>query len=314
MSPRALLVQLTVWALALIGVNAAIDGVSRNSLPRQIVRAIEASGPVTDVFAGNSLAVSGFDTQAYEAARPGARALNIGLGWSFAPEHDILLRRALRLRPAHVYYSSSDTMLTDVVPSRWQDLVGNRAMAYYIDPETAIRFFAPEGGPQTLAIRVTSRIPMVADRFSIWPAVERVRRQLGGIGMPPEPVNRFGRVEDFASFALGEEPAFQLACREVVRLQTPLTPAVRDMLALVRQAGGTMMIVEMPRPSDHRRRVYTSPEWAAYQAYIAERIREAGGHYIVASDWVADDQFSDPLHLGPRGAAVLSGRLADITK
>src|SRR5207237_645379 len=129
-----------VAAAGLVGLNGAVDRVSQHALPRQLVRAIDASAPVTDLFVGNSLAMAVFDPSIFERSAPGSRAFNAGLGATYPVEHDILLTRALRLQPSHVYYGVFDRQLTDESPSDASSLIGNRALDYYIDPELAMAF------------------------------------------------------------------------------------------------------------------------------------------------------------------------------
>src|SRR4051794_34280584 len=192
LKPIHLVAQVVFWAVCLVGLNVVVRQLSRNSVPRQIARRIDQSPPVTDLFVGNSLMAAGFEVEPFERARPGLRALNIGLGSSSPVEHNILLRRALRLVPKRGYYGVFDFQLVDPPSGRWGDLVGNRAMVYYTDLDTAIRFFAANDPLWAGIMRVVARIPMVVERYTIWARVEKFRRRFGEIGLPSQVTNRFG--------------------------------------------------------------------------------------------------------------------------
>src|ERR1700730_11294716 len=133
MTRRAFLVQLAVVTAALVAGNGATVRRSVNSqysVPRQLVRTIAASPPVSVIFTGNSLTAAGIDTTTYERATGGGRALNIGLGSSSPIEHYLLLRRAMGLRPSHVVYGFFNGQLTRPVQNEWTDLFAARSMAF----------------------------------------------------------------------------------------------------------------------------------------------------------------------------------------
>jgi hypothetical protein len=183
-------------------------------------------------------------------------------------------------------------------------------MSYYVDRDVAIGFYAPDDPATAWQIRVVSWVPILVERSALWARVERLRRQLAGIGLPPRGKTRFGRAEDFAQLEARYEADFAGRCRAAVERRAELIAPVRDMLESARGAGAQMLVVEMPITSGHRRRFYETPEWAAYRALLADRVRHEGGEYVVASDWVGDDGFDDVLHLNERGAAEFSRRLA----
>jgi hypothetical protein len=314
MTPTQLFGQLAVCAVALVALNAGVASMSRDAPPRRLVREIDGSPPVTDLFVGHSLMEAGADVAAFESARPGSRGLNVALGSTQAVEHDLLMRRAMWLKPARVYYGFSDTQLTDPLTGGWGDLIVNRAMSYYVDRETAIGFYAPDDPAAAWQIRVVSWIPILVERSALWARVERLRRQLAGIGMPARGKTRFGRAEDFAQLEARYEADFAGRCRAAVGRKAELIPPVKDMLEQARENGAKMQVVEMPITSGHRRRFYETPEWAAYREHLAGLIRRAGGEYVVASDWVGDDGFDDVLHLNDRGAAEFSRRLAAVSE
>ena len=310
MKPIYLIAQVVLWAACLVGLNFAVQRFSRTTNPRQLARKIDQSAPITDLFVGNSLMAAGFDAESFERARPGLHALNIGLGSSSPVEHDILLRRALRLDSKRVYYGVFDTQLIEPERGGWRDLVGNRAMAYYLDLETAIRFYAADDPIWASLMRVVARIPMMVERYAIWARVERLRRRLGEIGLRTQLTNRFGRAEDFSLLEPADPNEFGRICRAAVDDRKGLVPAVADMLQVLRERGISSIIVEMPMTSSHRRRYYAHPEWVRLRQHVEEQVRRWGGAYLVASDWIGDDGFADHLHLNARGAAEFSRRIA----
>jgi hypothetical protein len=309
LSARSLAAQVTVWLAVLVAANVAVARLTANSMPRQMIRAIEQSPPITDLFVGTSQIVVAIDPEAFERARPDSRALNAGLGATSIIEHDILMRRGLARHPARAYYGFWNTPLTDEPPAGWRDLFGNRAMSYYVDRETAIGYIAPHDPVRAWSIRLTSFVPLIVERAALWATVERLRRALAGIGAPPRATNRFGRVEDFALLEQTED-AFRHACREPVERGSSLAAPVVDMLERGRDAGAKVTMVLMPMPASYRDRFYTMPEWQRYVVYVADEIKRLGGVYLDASDWVDDNGFDDAVHISPDAARTFSARLA----
>jgi hypothetical protein len=308
-SARRLGVQVTVWLVVLVTANVTVARLTANSIPRQLVRTIERSPSITDLFVGTSQIVVAIDPEAFERARPNTRALNAGMGATSIVEHAILMRRALSRHPVRAFYGFWNTPLTDEPPSGWRDLFGNRAMSYYVDRETAIGFIAPHDPVRAWAIRLTSFVPLIVERAALWGSVERLRRTLGGIGRPPQAANRFGRVEDFALLQQTDD-AFRRACREPVERRSGLVAPVVDMLDRGRDAGTKVVMVLMPMPSSYRDRFFTTPEWQRYVAYVTSEIQRHGGVYLDASDWVDDNGFADAVHITPAAASTFSARLA----
>ena len=309
LSSRRLGVQVTVWLAGLVTANVVVARLTANAIPRQIVRTIEQSTAITDLFVGTSQIVEAIDPEAFERARPNTRALNAGMGATSIIEHDILMRRALARHPARAFYGFWNTPLTDEPQSGWRDLFGNRAMSYYVDRETAIGFIAPHDPVRAWTIRLTSFVPLVVERAALWGNVERLRRTFAGFGRPPQATNRFGRVADFALLEQ-TDVAFRRACREPVERSSGLVAPVVDMLDRGREAGASVVMVLMPMPRRYRDRFYSTSEWQRYVAYVAGEIQRHGGVYLDASDWVDDTGFLDAVHITPAAARPFSARLA----
>jgi hypothetical protein len=310
MARRGFAVQLLLAIALMAALNVVIARLAVNAVPRQLLRAIQSSPPVTTVLAGNSLVEAGIDAAAYAQASGDGPAINIGMGSSSPIEHDLLLHRAMALRPRRVVYGFFDAQLTAPPGVAWSDLFGNRAAAFYIDPDVAERLIAPDSRWQRFQFRALGHLPMFVERAAIWAGVERWRRRLREIGVPPEPVGRFGRIADFAELEALTPEAFRLACAQAVASRTPLTGAIADLLDETRQRHAATFVVEMPQTSRHRARYYETPEWAAYREYVAGEIRRAGANYLKASDWMPDEAFEDGMHLSPAGARDFAVRLA----
>jgi hypothetical protein len=310
MTRRSFLIQAATLALALVALNIAIARLSVNSVPRQLLRAIAASPPVSVIFAGNSLIAAGIDTPTYEQASGGGRALNIALGSSSPIEHDLLLRRALRLRPGRVVYGFFNAQLTRPAENTWTDLFGNRAMVFYVEPATAIRLIAGGDRWRALQFRLLAHVPMFVERAAIWARVEKWRRRMSDVGVPATQAARFGQVGDFANIEPLDPAAFRQYCASAVAGHAPLLPAVADMLEQSRQNGAAVVVVEMPQPARLRARFYETAEWTAYREHLVNQVQRLGATYVDASDWMADDAFEDGIHLSVAGARAFSMRLA----
>jgi hypothetical protein len=306
MSPRRLVLQLLVLLAVVAAGNGALAFMSRNSVPRQKLRSIQASPPADVLFLGNSMTEAGIDCRAFESAWPGRHALNLGLGSSSPAEHALLLRAAGRHGGAQVVYGFFDLQLTDPVPGGWADLTGNRAMSYYADLDSAIALYAPDSPLRAAQMRVVSRVPMLVERMGVWAKVEQWRRRLGGVGLPAGETNRFGRAADFDQLAASDPAEFRAA----VDRRDPLNGPVKDLFETARRRGSKVLVVEMPLRARHRRQASETVPWLLYRGYVESLVRDEGGRYLVASDWISDDGFADVLHLNQAGAAAFSEKLA----
>jgi len=280
-----------------------------NSVPRQLLRTALQAEQATDLFLGNSTMAAGLDEKAFAtAAGPGRRALNLGLGSSSPVEHDLIYREQAKHHGAALYYGFFDTHLTDPPAGDWHTLVGNRAMAYYVDPEVASAYYAADSLVRRFIFRLVSRIPLLVERYTIWARVERLRRSLSEIGMPRKETNRFGRAEDFALLE-PDTAEFALRCQKATARHSPLNAPITAIIRRAKKSGAAVFIVEMPMPSGYRQRFYSRAEWVAYRSYLIELVRAAGAEYVPAVDWVGDDGFADSLHLNAAGACAFSSQL-----
>jgi hypothetical protein len=310
MKARQLLIQLLVLLAVLAAANGAVAVLSRHSMARKTLSAIEESPPADVLFLGNSLMEVGIDCAAFESAWPGRRALNLSLGASSPVEHLLLLRLAGRHAGARdVVYGFWDMQLTAHPPDDWWNLTGRRAMAYYADPEETIPLYARDSPWQSWQLRLGPWMPLEAERLRIWAQVEKLRRRLGRVGLPPEETNRFGRAADCAAFEAPDPREFERQCGAAAAVRVPLNEPVRGMFRTARARGAKLLLVEVPMTTRHRRLFYDTPGWLLYRRQLESLARQEGGEYLSAADWVGDEHFSDVVHLNAAGAAVFSRRL-----
>jgi hypothetical protein len=306
---RHLFIQIIILLAVLASANVVIARLARNSVPHKVLSKGRQAEPATDLFLGNSTMEAGLDEHAFAAAKPGSRPLNLGMGSSSPVEHLLIFRQQEKHRGARVYYGFFDTHLTDLPEGSWGKLVGNRAMAYYVEPDVALEYYAGQSMLRRFGLRLAGYFPMLVERLATWAKVERGRRFLGEIGMPKKDSNRFGRAEDFNLLEANEDD-FKRSCEAAVEESIPLAPPVAAIIRLAQERGSTIYIVEMPMPTSHRDHYYSGPGWTRYRAYVKKLVEDAGGFFVDASDWIDDAEFADPLHLSEVGAADLSKKLA----
>ena len=317
MNVKRFLVAVAVAVAILIGYNAVIRITSRTSQRQQMLAQLQRI-PVTTqcVFLGNSLMAAGGDVDAFAAGWPPAatsmQAVNLALGGSSPVEHYLILRRAYEngLRTKYLIYGFFDDQLNVETKGDWSDLVGNRAFAYYF-PERAADMYAPGSTWKAWELSLTQKVPMLAERSSLWTQVELLRRKMGQAGMPKEKTNRFGRVADFGALESKDRESFNRRCATVVDKQVGLSRPVQEIFRLAREHGTKVILVEMPMPSKHRDLFYSSPVWPRMRSHLQALAVKEHVTYLTASDWIRDDdKFEDATHLNPDGAKLFSTQLA----
>jgi len=303
--------------MTLAGCNLLIHHLAKTSYRARLLEKLDHLPPQADcIFLGNSLVEAGCDVAAFQSGWPATNvaptAINLALGATSPVEHFLILHRALEqpLRLKYLIYGFFDDQLNDTPRGQWSDLVGNRAFSYYF-PDQAAAFYTPGSSLRKWELRVIGHVPMLADRSSLWGKVELLRRRLEDIGLPKRPTNRFGRVADFAALEPKDIASFDERCRAVAEGKAGFSEPVRELIALARQRGAAVILVEMPMPSSHRRRFYSLPAWGQMRAYLQALARQQQALYLSASDWVRDDaNFEDATHLNEQGAKLFSQQLA----
>jgi hypothetical protein len=308
--------QVVTAAAVLVAFNLMVRWAATNSIPRQILKKIESSSEANCLFSGNSLMVAGCDPMAFVAAWPPAtptpQPLNAGLGFSSPVEQWLLVDYALH-HLAHVdylIYGFFNTQLTEPMTHGWRDLVGNRAIAYSF-PESAAAFYAPGSRLEVWRLRAVAAFPMVVNRVAVWAKVELLRRWLGELGLPKAKTNRFGRVADFNAFEAANAAGFAEQCAWAASHDQAFDAPIEAILRRPREHGASVFLVEMPMPTRHREKFYSTAAWQQYRAHLQRLASEVGAIYVPAADWVEDaGHFDDFLHLNPQGAQIFSAQLA----
>ena len=318
---RQFFASLAALLLILLAVNVAVAIATRNSVPRRVMAHARQSPGAIVVALGNSLVGAGFDEAAFDRGmnlQPDRGAVNLALGASTPVEQLLLLRYALRdrIRPRLIVYGFYDLQLSAPISLTTADLVGNRAVLYYLEPEYA-RAFYHLSFHDRIEFEAMRHFPMTVDRGAIWAKVERVRRTVSQEGMPEEESNRFGRVADFALLEASSAAEFSAQC-DAAASQELIAP-VREITRQGRQAGADVVVVEMPMPPEHLRTFYETPAWERYAAHVRSLVVAEGGNFLDASNWERDaSMFADHLHLTEEGAMrfsqTLGQRLRDTVK
>jgi hypothetical protein len=312
---RQLVLACAVLLASLVAMNLVIVYLTRNSVPRRVMRHARESQSASVLALGNSLVAAGFDEAAFDTGAglsPPRGAVNIGLGSSSPVEQLLLLRYALAhgMRPRLVIYGFYDFQLTAPVQLTTSDLIGNHATLYYVEPFYARRFYSLSLH-DSFQFRAMHAIPMLADRGAIWAKIEILRRALAQQGMAAELTNRFGRASDFSLLESANAEDFRLSC--VASLNLPLAPPVIELIRQASDAGLTVAVVEMPMRGAHRNLFYDTACWQQYIVHIRNLLSSFHVTYVDASSWIRDDSlFNDPLHLSERGAAQFSERLGSL--
>lgn len=315
LTKRQLVLTSVVLVAGVVVLNLAVAFLTRNSVPRRVMRHARDSQSASVIALGNSLVAAGFDETAFDsgAGLSAPRgAANLGLGASSPVEQLLLFRYALAhgIRPRLVVYGFYDFQLTAPDQFAIGDLIGNHAMLYYVEPFYARRFYSLSLH-DSFQFRAMHSFPMFADRGAIWAKVEILRRAIAQQGMPPQRSNQFGRASDFSLLESDNPDDFRQQCE--ASLSLPLAPPVNELFRQARDTGIAIAVVEMPMRRAHRSLFYDTSAWNQYVAHLRTLLAPYRVTFIDASQWVNDDSlFADPLHLSEQGAAQFSQRLGSL--
>jgi hypothetical protein len=298
----------------LVALNAVVAYTTRNSVPRRQMARARHSPNVSVLAIGNSLIGAGFDESAFDRGMqlaPGYGSLNFALGYSYPVEQLLFLRYALRnnIRPRIIIYGFYDLQLSTPIRLATGDLIGNRAVLYYLEPEYARKFYylSPH---DRVEFEIMRHFPMMVDRGAFWAKIERLRRKIGQEGIPPERTDQFGRTEDFSLLESSSSEGFAQACERATN-----EDLIAPILEIIRQGsetGARIVFVEMPMRPAHVTRFYETPAWRQYRDHVSAIVESKGVRYVNASNWISDSSlFADPLHLGQEGATQFSLRLGE---
>jgi hypothetical protein len=320
----AVKVSKTQFFLAVLGallfvsaLNYAVGTATQDTVPRRLMARVPRAADASVLALGNSLIGVGFVESEFDRGMglSGSRgSLNIALGGSTPVEQLLLLRYALHsgIRPGTVIYGFYDFQLTHPVEFIKEDIAGNHAMLYYVEPEYARSFYrlSLRGRIQFELMR---HFPLFTDRSAVWQQVELFRRRLSQQGMPEEKTSVLGRANDFALLEYPSTPAFVRECGRASHRD--LIPAIREIVLQSEAAGSKVVFVEMPMPPAHVASFYDTPAWPKYRDHVHSLLAGMGVTFIDASHWMPDESmFADPLHLSWEGSKQFSVRLGETLK
>lgn len=304
-----------ILAGCLLAMNFGVAYLTRNSVPRRLMQHARDSQPARVLALGNSLMAAGFEEPVFDSAAgltASNGAVNLSLGASSPVEQLLLLRYALAqgIRPRMLIYGFYDLQLSQPVQFSANDMIGNHALLYYLEPTYARQFYSLSAR-DSVQFKALHDVPMFADRGAIWSKVEILRRSISQQGMPQENTNQFGRAADFSLLEPANVDAFRKDCEAAV--QSPLAPPVAELFRQAREANMDIVLVEMPMRSSHRAQFYETKWWNDYTAHVRELLRPYNVTFVDASNWAPDDSlFADPLHLSKRGAVQFSQGIGKI--
>ena len=317
MSRRKFFGTVGILLLILVAVNIAVAIATRNSVPRRVMARARQFPRATVMGLGNSLMGAGFIEAPFNRAmglEPSTGAVNLALGASSPVEQLLLLRYALRtqIHPQLLLYGFYDFQLTDPLSMTTADLVGNRAVLYYLEPEYGRAFYQLSMHDRA-EFEIMRRFPMTVDRGAIWAKVELLRREISQQGMPEEVSNRFGRARDFSLLEASDPAEFIGQCK--FSMNRSLVPAVQEIIRHGKAAGAKIVIIEMPMPPSHLQLFYDTAAWERYSAHVREQLGQAGVTYLDASRWFGDaSSFADSLHLTEVSGLKFSERLGELLR
>ncbi len=269
------------------------------------------------LFVGNSLLDGYIDEAKLESAayQHGVilRGLNAALGATQPPEQELLFEDAIEHQPSlrTVVIGAYDLQLTSDVPTRVDDLVGNRMVAidsvFSMREVQAVYRFDPG---QKLAVELMRALPLVANRGSAWRDVEMLRRRMAQVGMPPVATNSMGRAADFDALEAGSVTKFDEEVQQFLSSQQRFNSPYRSILQQAHDHGLRVVILIMPTSPFHRQTFYARSSWKEYLEALRKMAAEEQITLIDASGWMSDPHdFVDHLHLAPRAVGAFSTTL-----
>jgi hypothetical protein len=313
-SKVSLLLAVIVVLAALAIADRKVDALAQGDVPHGMMGRVRDAKNASVAAMGNSLIGVGFVEDSFNQGAQLDKAngsINIAMGGSSGIEQLLMLRYALAqgMHPRTVVFGFFDFYLTHPLEYTTADLVGNRAMLYYMEPEYARRFYHLSLHDR-VEFEIMRRFNLFAERGDVWERVEIFRRKLGQEGQPPEASNSMGRSIDFAMLEYPSQAAFIAECGRAKH--NPLIPSVREIALQAKAAGARVYFIEMPMPPAHVESFYDQPGWGEYRAHLEGMLADSGAGYIDASHWMPDESsFEDPLHLTWQGSKAFSYRLGE---
>jgi hypothetical protein len=317
MAPRTCFSALAVTIVMVCCANWAVGRASSNSMPRQIMRHVQEPGSAIDLLGmGNSLVATGFDESELQAtfqkAGQAIVAINGGLGATGTIEHLAMTRLALQHRTVReIIYGFFDQQLSAEQPLKNSDIIGNRAMLYYDEPQLTLRY-AHFDWLELLEFQTYRCCALLRERGTIWTKVEKMRRSMQEVGMPRQETNQFGRRNDFSLLEFSDPRQFARSCQEVMSSGDFLSPPIQELFKEAQSYGARVTVVLMPMHPLHLERFYDQPVWEQFARLNRTAVERAGATYIDASRWIPEEaDFQDHLHLSESGGKRFSRLLAE---
>ena len=313
-SRRQVVLTFAGLLLLLFVLNEAVAKSALDTVPRQLMARVRESPGIGVIALGNSLVGVGFEESAFDQGirlNQQQGMINLGLGNSTPVEHLMLLRYALHNgdRPRQLIYGFFDFQLTHPAEFTTSDLIGNRAMLYYLEPEYARQFYHLSLHDR-FEFEIMRHFPLFVDRTVTWERVELFRRQLAQQGMPPEKTNAMGRANDFSLLEYPSTPAFIEECGRASRRD--LIPSVHAIIEQGREAGMKVLFIEMPLPPAHVRSFYDTAAWGAYRSHVQGMLAAEGAQFLDASHMMPQESmFADPLHMTYEASKDFSRRVGE---
>lgn len=301
--------------LVLLGaLNEAVARSAENAGPRRLMARVRETPQATVLAIGNSIIGVGLEEAAFDDGIGFSRqqgVINLGLGNSTPVEHLMLMRYALHNgeRPRALLYGFYDFQLTHPAEFSTGDLIGNRALLYYIEPEYARQFYTLSLHDR-IEFEIMRHFPLFVDRSVTWERVELFRRRLAEQGMPVQETETIGRANDFSLLEYPSAGAFVEECARASRRD--LIASVREIIRQSFAAGVRPVFIEMPMPPAHVRSFYDTTAWEKYRGHIQGLLSAEGAQYIDASHMMPDQSmFADPLHMTYAASREFSRRLGE---
>ena len=315
MTKKNFITAVLLTILLLVAANAAIHVVSNHSPARRQVSVVQQSSGANCIVAGNSLLYSGFDPEVYaqaaESMGVSVRSVNAAIGATYPVEHLLLLRLALRTNPhpSVVIYGFFDFQLTDPPVVQSDELMGNRNVGMFLEPDVAERYYVMDVAT-ALKFKLLHDLPMYVERGNPYGRIELLRRRLRRIGLGAS-IGDASQNHDFAALESANPEVFVQHSREAIDQNEPLNAPIREIIRESLGSGARVVFVEMPLPPTHVQEFYDLPAWHTYEAYVRGQVTAQGAEWIDASRWLPDaSDFADRLHMNENGAEEFSEKLA----
>ena len=324
---RSLITSLLVAGF-LVGLAATALGRygKHHFIPQQQMETAVAAGDDCVLFLGDSRMVAALDSEALhrtlKSGGPDACHVELAIGATeisgmyLTARHYLSSGRHPRLA---VIGKVGDSLLGPAKPLRPEEMVGNNAIHLtWSSPSDALlevpgfpaaSIAALDDGFRFLAARTSA-----LGRYQSLVSARIQRLQAALVSASGGAQNRFGALGDMALLE------GRLRARAPARLAEAIggPSSARygawftRLAELLRSRRIPMLVVELPMHDVYRRAVIESPQAEAYHSWLAGELTLHGDSFLDLSraDWVNDELFDDELHLGRKGAALVSTEIA----